>query len=233
MCQSDNNHHITSGGGFSNYFKRPSWQNTAVTEYFIESSKSGNSPLVGYSLTGRGYPDVSLAGYGFLFFTGGKLASAAGSSISSCIVAGMISNINAARMRTGKGSVGWLNPAIYANAALFNDIISGNNRCCRGPRCCEEGFSAARNWDPVSGLGSVDYQKLEAVLLSLGSIKVPSNYTVSPSLIFDESIAAPSQFLPTSQHGDISHSSKPADTTACVRLPDIHASQVTYNTYTS
>jgi len=43
----------------------------------------------------------------------------------------------------------------------FNDITIGNNKCCtlHWKQCCNVGWNAATGWDPVSGLGSLDFKK--------------------------------------------------------------------------
>jgi hypothetical protein len=46
-----------SGGGFSNYFPRPAWQNPIVGSY-LETLPSNFSGV--FNRSGRGYPDVSL-----------------------------------------------------------------------------------------------------------------------------------------------------------------------------
>ena len=65
----------------------------------------------------------------------------------------MISNINADRKKKGKGSVGWLNPAMYKHASKFiNDIAVGHNKCVAGGAvCCTTGFQATQGWDPTTG----------------------------------------------------------------------------------
>lgn len=63
----------------------------------------------------------------------------------------IVSNINAKRLSQGKGSVGFINPALYANADLFHDITKGNNKCPRKQKCCSSGFYATTGWDPVAG----------------------------------------------------------------------------------
>lgn len=40
---------ITSGGGFSIYNARPSWQNSAVSNYFSAVSGSSSAPVAGYN----------------------------------------------------------------------------------------------------------------------------------------------------------------------------------------
>ena len=119
-------------------------------------------------------------GLNYLVMYGGSWAGMAGTSASCPVVAGFISNINAARMAIGKGSVGWINPALYAHSASFvNDIVTGDNKCSATAPCCPHGYNAVSGWDPASGLGSVDYSKMQAKFLTLGKVNA---MTVSPTL---------------------------------------------------
>lgn len=74
----------------------------------------------------------------------------------------MINMINEGRLKQGKGPVGFLNPTLYANADIMNDIKVGNN-----PGCGTEGFSAVTGWDPLTGLGTPDYEQMQKLFLSL------------------------------------------------------------------
>ena len=165
VCQSDSNV-ITSGGGFSEYYEQPSFQKAAVARYFATVKGTTKSPSAGFNASKRGYPDVSLAGASYRVVIGGRIFNLYGTSASAPAVAGFFSNINAARMAAGKGSVGWINPALYANSSTFvNDITSGNNRCGgldsnQRYTCCTEGFFATSGWDPTTGLGSIDYRRM-------------------------------------------------------------------------
>jgi hypothetical protein len=47
---------IQSGGGFSNYFAQPSYQQKAVSAYLSTSAPAGLSSY--YNASGRGIPDV-------------------------------------------------------------------------------------------------------------------------------------------------------------------------------
>ena len=162
---------ITSGGGFSIYHPRPSYQDAAVAGYFAAAAKAGQSPASGYSASGRGYPDVSLAGYAYYIRVGGKSYLVSGTSCSSPAFAGFVTNVNAARLAMGKGSLGWLNPTLYANATQFtNDVTSGNTLCVGQNLCCTQGYYAAPGWDPATGLGSINYGKFQHFLLSLGTL---------------------------------------------------------------
>ena len=90
-----------------------------------------------------------------------------GTSASTPVFAGLVSLVNAQRLQAGRSTLGWLNPSIYANAGGFtNDIVSGDNKCTANPdACCDVGFSAAVGWDPVTGFGSVDFQKFSKYYL--------------------------------------------------------------------
>ena len=100
--------------------------------------------MPGYNHKGRGYPDVTLQGFYYVNYVGTEIYLSGGTSASTPSVAGMISNINAARMRIGKGSVGFIHPALYAHSGEFaNDVTSGNIKCVQSGKCCNEGFYAA------------------------------------------------------------------------------------------
>ena len=147
---------------------------------------------------GRGFPDVSLAGYAYYIRVGGRAAYVSGTSASAPTVAGFFSNINAARIAAGKGSLGFVNPALYKNYKLFtNDITSGNTFCAAKNICCPEGFYAAAGWDPATGLGSLNYGRLQDVLVALGGANAlgPTDRpTVGPTA--SPSVASPTN-IPT------------------------------------
>lgn len=63
---------FSSGGGFSNYFARPSYQDSVVPAY-ITSLGTKFKGL--YNTSGRGYPDVAAQGFHFLVVWNGTLAS--------------------------------------------------------------------------------------------------------------------------------------------------------------
>lgn len=179
VCQSDAGGLITSGGGFSDYFPTPSWQRDDVSTYL---DRVQPAPVGGFNGGGRAYPDVSLLGHAFIVAVDGTFVVESGTSASSPVFAGMIALINAQRIASGKSSLGWLNPLLYALRKSFvRDITSGHNRCnVQSTVCCAQGFFATEGWDPVSGLGSVDFSGLRAALVSLGDNAVSSAPTISP-----------------------------------------------------
>ena len=158
-CQADLGGVITSGGGFSNVNPRPFWQDDAVNSYFSQIPMKGS-----LNAEGRGYPDVSLMGFHYEFVVGGVNYVASEASATP-VFAAMVSLVNAARLSTGKGPIGFLNPLLYSSYRNFaNDITEGDNSCSSitffgEPNCCEGlGFQAARGWDPVTGVGSINFQ---------------------------------------------------------------------------
>jgi tripeptidyl-peptidase-1 len=48
------------------------------------------------------------------------------------------------------------------NPEVFNDITQGSN-----PGCGTQGFSAAKGWDPVTGLGTPNYPEMLDLFMSL------------------------------------------------------------------
>ena len=162
---------ITSGGGFSNYYPQLTWQSSAVSGYFSAVAAINQKPVSGYRASGRAYPDISLAGINYVVVIGGISYDVSGTSASCPAVAGFFSNINAARIKLGKGSLGWLNPTLYTKGSSFiNDITSGDNYCVADGTCCSTGFYATKGWDPATGLGSVNYGKMATLFVSLGQI---------------------------------------------------------------
>ncbi|PFH44680.1 hypothetical protein AMATHDRAFT_167920, partial [Amanita thiersii Skay4041] len=137
-----------SGGGFSDYFPRPSYQNEAVNKYLSDLPDNTYEGL--FNRNGRGIPDVSAQGDFFRIFLGGVPKKIGGTSASAPTFAGIIAILNDDRLKNGKPPLGFLNPWLYSQGFNgLNDITVGNNGGCGTP-----GFSAAKGWDPVTGLGT-------------------------------------------------------------------------------
>ena len=172
VCSAATNGQITSGGGFSNFFGMPSWQQSAVSSYLQQATLPTTFT---FNATGRAYPDISLMGYNYGVVLGGNLVGESGTSASAPVFAAMLTLINANRLKSNKSVLGFLNPQLYRlqnNSKVFNDIISGNNDCATfnydvsAAFCCGDnvGYPAMTGWDASSGLGSVNYIYLLAAL---------------------------------------------------------------------
>lgn len=146
-----------SGGGFSRYFSTPSYQSAAVSRFVAGLGTTFNGL---YNKTGRAYPDVSAQGNGFQVVIGGRVGSVGGTSASSPTVAGVFALLNDFRLSQGKSTLGFINPLIYSTGSSgFNDITAGSN-----PGCNTRGFTAGTGWDPVTGLGTPDFVKLQQLV---------------------------------------------------------------------
>ena len=137
-----------------------------MEEYFELNPKSG-----AFNQSNRGYPDVSLMAFNFQSVTGGRSSFVYG-GIGINAFAAMVSLVNAARVSRGKGPIGFLNGILYSFYSLFaHDITEGDNSCAAGysPNCCAGlGFQAAEGWDPVTGLGSINFEAFLKFLENLG-----------------------------------------------------------------
>ncbi|KAK0119805.1 Tripeptidyl-peptidase sed1 [Cadophora gregata] len=162
-----------SGGGFSNIYPRPSYQQAAVSAYLTNTpppykSYSGvNNMNIGagggvYNKGGRGYPDVSAVGDNIVIFNKGAPTLIGGTSASAPIFASILNRINEERIAAGKSTIGFVNPTLYAHPEVLHDITTGNN-----PGCNTNGFTAAKGWDPVTGLGTPNYPAMLKLFMSL------------------------------------------------------------------
>jgi len=149
-----------SGGGFSSIFPTPSFQSNAVKGY-LESyaPKYGESV---FNSSGRGYPDVSALGLKLATVFLNRTVGMGGTSVSAPIFASIINLLNEERLEAGKKPIGFLNPLMYKNPDMFNDVTDGSN-----PGCGTQGFPASKGWDPSTGLGTPNYEKMKKVFLSL------------------------------------------------------------------
>lgn len=162
-----------SGGGFSNIYERPSWQAQAVTDYFSKADpgypyyESVNNNSFGqnggiYNRIGRGYPDVAAIGDNVVIYNMGAPTIIGGTSASAPAFGAVLTRINEHRLAAGKSPVGFVNPVLYAHPEAFYDVTQGSN-----PGCGTNGFSCAKGWDPVTGMGTPNYPALLQVFMSL------------------------------------------------------------------
>ena len=148
-----------TGGGVSDTFPLPSWQNGVGVPARAGSAGSAGSGGTGGSGgsggTGRGVPDVAGdadPATGYQVLVDGKPMVIGGTSAVAPLWAALV-----CRLSQGLGHhLGLLQPAIYADAPAgttppgFRDITSGSNGA----------FTAGRGWDACTGLGVPDGQQL-------------------------------------------------------------------------
>lgn len=73
--------------------------------------------------------------------------------------ASVIALVNDARKKNGKGTVGWINPTLYANPSALTDITTGSSLGCGASNT---GFNATTGYDLASGLGSPKFAALRS-----------------------------------------------------------------------
>ncbi|KAF2238600.1 tripeptidyl peptidase-like protein [Viridothelium virens] len=153
----DSSNNFASGGGFSNYFARPYYQNTTVPQYIA----SLNGEYAGlFNASGRGYPDISAQGQRFAVVYDGEVISVDGTSAATPAASAVLSLVNDALIAAGKSPLGFFNPLLYKTAyAGFNDITSGS-----AIGCGTNGFAAKAGWDPVTGFGTPNFPKILSIL---------------------------------------------------------------------
>lgn len=135
-----------TGGGISDVFPLPSWQNGVGVP---PSANAG-------AHVGRGVPDVAgdadpTTGYNTL--VDGQSGVIGGTSAVAPLWAALIALIN----QTNGKPAGLITPLLYPNAATaadFNDVTSGNNGA----------YSAGPGWDACTGLGSPIGAKVSVAL---------------------------------------------------------------------
>lgn len=138
----DTNNNGASGGGISQVFPVPSYQNNVTM------------PVPAGDKAGRGVPDVAAnadpdTGYAVLFQ--GSMTVIGGTSAASPLWAALWARLNQARLQSQKGSMGDSNPDLYdlGPTSAFHDIKQGNNSY-NGVN----GYSCTPGWDAVTGWGS-------------------------------------------------------------------------------
>ncbi|KAF1842976.1 tripeptidyl-peptidase-like protein [Cucurbitaria berberidis CBS 394.84] len=164
-----------SSGGFSDLWLRPAYQEDAVSGY-LEQLGSRWEGL--YNRDGRGFPDVAAQGRSFRVVDKGREISVGGTSASAPVFASVVALLNNARLATGKPALGFLNPWIYSQGYRgLNDIVNGGSTGCTGrsiysglkaPLVPYASWNATEGWDPVTGHGTPDFEKLLRISQSGG-----------------------------------------------------------------
>lgn len=141
-----------SGGGFSDFFTAPSFQKALPAS--VQSLLKNR----------RGVPDVAGDAdprTGMAFYQDGAWRLAGGTSASAPLWAGLIAIAN----QMAGHPLGFINPGLYKLGQSsnytqdFHDITNGNNSVSyKGVTV--PGYSAVPGWDPATGLGTPNAEKL-------------------------------------------------------------------------
>ncbi|OJJ50641.1 hypothetical protein ASPZODRAFT_55920 [Penicilliopsis zonata CBS 506.65] len=164
-----------SSGGFSDYWARPDWQETAVSAYL---QTLGDKWQGLYNASGRAFPDVAAQGMKYAVYEKGVLDYYEGTSCAAPVFSALIALLNDARLRVGRSSLGFLNPWLYGTAQTgLTDIVNGGSTGCNGrarfdgasngsPIVPYASWNATAGWDPVTGLGTPNFEALLQIALN-------------------------------------------------------------------
>jgi tripeptidyl-peptidase-1 len=163
----------SSSGGFSNYFSRAWYQESAIEtylgSYISETVQEYYKPFTNFA--GRGFPDISAHSYKpyWPVYTNGVLAFYYGTSASAPAWAAMIGLLNDARFKAGQPALGFVNPLFYSLKSGFMDVTKGASVGCNGVDALSgekipgstiipyATWNATEFWDPVTGLGQPNF----------------------------------------------------------------------------
>lgn len=112
---------FASGGGFSYYFPRPSYQDPVVPDYLKKYVGSKYAGL--YNPDGRGYPDLAAQGSNFTIYWNGSLLPVSGTSASTPTMSAVLALVNDALVHAGKPVLGFLNvrePSLPPHCVSFD-----------------------------------------------------------------------------------------------------------------
>ncbi|TIA76390.1 subtilisin-like protein [Aureobasidium pullulans] len=181
-----------STGGFSNYFPRAWYQESAVEtylgSYISKSVQDYYTPFTNFSA--RGFPDVSAHSSNpyWPVYANGVLALYSGTSAAAPAWAGFIALLNDARFKAGQPALGFVNPLFYSLKSGFTDVTEGAATGCNGVNAQTGAkipgasiipwatWNATVGWDPVTGLGVPNF----GVLLDTLGLSA-YNKTATPS----------------------------------------------------
>ena len=147
-----NNDAGSSGGGFSDFFTAPAYQKALPAS--VQSLLKNR----------RGVPDVAGDAdplTGMAFYQDGAWSLAGGTSASAPLWAGVIAIAN----QMAGHPLGFINPGLYKLSQSsnytqdFHDITNGNNSV-NSKGVTVPGYSAVPGWDPTTGLGTPNAEKL-------------------------------------------------------------------------
>lgn len=142
-----------TGGGFSEIFPVPAWQEDVLTHDFIEPGKPG----------GRGLPDVAANASprsGYHVLANGQRIVVGGTTAAAPLWAGLITLMNQCLGQ----HVGFFNQVLYWNlgpAGILGDITEGSTR---QDEQANPGHQARVGWDPCTGWGVPNGERLLTAL---------------------------------------------------------------------
>jgi tripeptidyl-peptidase-1 len=117
--------------------------------------------------------------HSYVIIDNNQTSQTGGTSAASPVFAAIIALVNDALLKAGKPQLGFLNPWLYSNGLNgLTDITGGGSVGCNGVNgqtgasipgasiILYASWNATPGWDPVTGLGVPNFQKLKQLALS-------------------------------------------------------------------
>lgn len=170
---------LFTGGGASHFIAEPSWQKPIAQVDQPCVAHPDGQLYAGAPPTCRGIPDVStlsgnITGNGYFIVSDGEPSSEGGTSLSSPLMVGMWSRIQAAAPEKG---LGFADPVLYRLGADpkkyardFHDITQAEHGAPGNGT-----YVDGKGWDYVSGLGSPDVSAIMRDLLGRTKARVQAH----------------------------------------------------------
>jgi tripeptidyl-peptidase-1 len=163
-----------TGGGFSNLFESPPYQQAAVAAWYNLTASEQKLPANAswWNSTGRAYPDVAALATPYQTVCSGFVQIGTGTSASTPTMAGIVSLLNEHRLAAGKPVLGFLNPLIYKLLGprhAFRDVVLGSSPGFydHGGGHRLAGFYAVDGFDPTTGWGTPNFPALLQEVMKL------------------------------------------------------------------
>jgi tripeptidyl-peptidase I len=166
--------YIASGGGFSNLFSRPSYQDDTVQPYLDNQVPDSYFNEPSFNPSGRGIPDVAAFSTNFPVVWHDLTIGIGGTSAATPLWAAIITLLNDYEASQNRPTLGFVNPWLYSlPEGTLKDITTGGDNAgeCHLLEGCTltlgdslPGFNVTGGWDAVTGLGSPVFSKLVEAL---------------------------------------------------------------------
>jgi uncharacterized repeat protein (TIGR03803 family) len=166
-----------SGGGISEIYPIPSWQ-----QGLNMTANRGSTVM-------RNYPDVAMVAQNFFAVVNGNTSGASGTSYATPLWAAFTALVNQEAAANGEPAAGFLNPALYTLGRssdytnYFHDITTGNNATAQSPTQ----FPAVPGYDLCTGWGSPMGSNL------INALALPLRLDITPGagLLFSGLVGGP------------------------------------------
>jgi len=199
----------STGGGVSIYFPKPAWQTGPGTydpnhrsqpDVSMPASPYHDGYIVCTNTGGATYQGSCANGIATAVASGGSVFG--GTSVACPVFAGIVTLINQSQKNTPPAGLGNINPTLYALSqsmpTAFHDVPAGNYSanptptpsgnvvpCQTGATNCTAngtlGYLTGGNYDPVTGLGSVDAHALLTGWPSTSKTSTTTTLAITPA----------------------------------------------------